>query len=195
MIAITHTGNPGLEIGRMASGLGEAIASGVFKAALHQEAVLRRTIMSERSSSPSSVRTGQLARSYRTRFLARGENEATAGVMSSLEYAAVQNYGGVIRPRVREHLAIPLKRPPVGKWPRDFAKGELFAIRSRKGNLILAKTKGRAKGIEPIFVLKKSVRLSPKGHLERARDAAAAQVQRIMSDAVGDSLEASVGVT
>jgi len=69
--------------------------------------------------------------------------------------------GKRIRPKSKKYLAIPLSRLTYGRWPRDFQKGELFPIKTRNGNLILAMAKGKGKRrrILPMFVLKRSVKI------------------------------------
>jgi hypothetical protein len=47
---------------------------------------------------------------------------------------------------------------------------DLFPVRSRKGNLLLVKRKGK-RGIDPQFVLKRSVSVPPHPYVQPAVDA------------------------
>jgi hypothetical protein len=92
-------------------------------------------------------------------------------VVGATHYAARhKQFGGVISApgkgagsfRARM-LAIPLPNCPRGKRsPRDWAPGELFRIKGKKGPL-LARTKGKGKNkaLEIIFALRKSVEQRP----------------------------------
>jgi hypothetical protein len=115
------------------------------------------------------------------------------GVLSSLEYARIQDQGGTVFPRTVQYLAIPLRKLPVGKWPRDFAKGELRLIKSRAGNLILAKI-SKSGVIAPYFVLKKSVTIRGRNYLRAAADRAVAGISEIMAGHLDDATKVP-GVT
>lgn len=161
----------------IAAGLPDALRSGVLRAAQFATGHIRRTVYSL-----FSVRTGSLARSYKESFLGYTNNTASAGSFSDLEYAGIQERGGIVRPRTGKNLAIPLKRMAVGKWPRHFAKGELVFIKSRRGNKLLARVK-KGGGIEPMFVLKPQVQLHGRKYLDAARDAATPDIEAALFDA------------
>ena len=162
------------EIAQRASGaVQDALEKGVLRAALEQEAVLRRVISDEFPSG----RTGQLRRSFKARMLLKKKGKVSAGVFSSLVYAGIQDRGGVIKAK-RKFLAIPLKRLPVGKWPRHFS--DLFFIRSKKGNAILARQKGD--GIEPVFVLKRRVTLRGRDYIDKAKKKAEPAIREILEE-------------
>lgn len=113
--------------------------------------------------------------------------EHKAAVVSDSPYAAIQDHGGTILPRVAKNLAIPLPGAgvPKGKWPRDFPKGELTLITSRAGNKLLARV-GKNR-IKPVFVLKPSVTLHPTDYLKRAA--------RISAPLVADVVENFITLT
>ena len=116
------------------------------------------------------VRTGALARSFRERVdVARGHVAIAAE--SDLIYARIQDQGGTIGPGPRR-LAIPIKRLPVGKWPRHFPRGELFTLshgkRSRPTEEGLFRKRGKRGKLELVYWLKPTVRIEPKHYLAKA---------------------------
>lgn len=141
-----------------------------------------------------SHRTGELARSWRPMFLRVSRSELTTAALSDLVYAAIQNDGGTIVPRTRKYLAIPLVDLPVGKWPRDFGRGELsfVPLKSGDGGLLVRAAKGKArqgKIGEAIFLLKKSVTLKGRHYIEKAAAIAEPRIQEHMAQAAAKSLE------
>lgn len=182
MIQATITNPPGIVLRSFAASTPAVLRAGLLEAGHHQEAVLRSLIF---EVFPRG-RTGQLARSYRARFLSKSGQVISVGVLSSLEYASIHDRGGTIAPRTVQYLAVPLRRLPVGKWPRDFAKGELRLIKSRAGNLILAKVSKSGK-IAPYFVLKKTVSIRGRNYLRAAADRAAPMLDAIMQRHVDEA--------
>ena len=59
-------------------------------------------------------------------------------VGTNLEYAAIQDRGGVIIPKTGRALAIPAtpKMRRAAKWPRDFARGDLRFVPLKRGTLV-----------------------------------------------------------
>lgn len=131
-------------------------------------------------------RTGGLARSFREVFLGRDADGAvSAAVTSDLVYARIQDEGGTITPKTVKNLAVPLKRLPVGKWPRHYGKDELTLIRSKRGNMILAKvtkTKGGKDRIDPHFVLVKRVTIKGRGYIAIAAARARPGIEEILEE-------------
>ena len=86
--------------------------------------------------------------------------------------AAVHERGATIRPKKAQYLTIPL--PPaldsrgVPILPRARDWQDTFIIRSKKGNLLIVRKKGD--GIEPLYVLKKSVVIPKRLGFEEAFD-------------------------
>lgn len=162
--------------------LGDVIGDGVFRAALYTAGVIRKTVYSV-----FRVRTGSLARSFNATFIGKRDGGFSAGVYSDLVYAGVQEVGGTIYPK-RKYLAIPLPSAniPIGKWPRHFT--DLFLIKSKAGNLILAQKGGKGK-IRPMFVLKQQVYVPPKGYIEQSAEEAGPEIERIISQAVAQRLK------
>lgn len=109
-----------------------------------------------------SVRSGALNRSIRDSVRVSGSTVNTLrGQIGSIFYGRIHEYGGVIKPKKAKYLTIPLpaaltsngtpKKPTARDWDRT------FVITSKKGNLLIVRKQGR--GIVPLYVLKKSVRI------------------------------------
>jgi hypothetical protein len=103
--------------------------------------------------------TGALARSVQTRWLVEPGSGtlSTAVAGSKLVYAEIQDQGGEIRPRLGKYLSIPVDLPPSmrGKYPRDWPRGALILMRSKRGNpLLVEKQSMRIR-----YVLRRRVRL------------------------------------
>lgn len=139
--------------------------------------------------------TGQLPRSFEGRFVGEFGGGWTAAAESDLAYARIQDEGGIILPRTRKNLAVPIRSAnlPVGKWPRHFPTSGASALHyiARKGKrALLAQIvgKGDKKKIKPIFVLMPFVRLSwddPKrGYVGRGGDAAMPGIEQILAEAM-----------
>lgn len=167
----------GLWLSALAGQLDVKAAELVLRAAEHVVGEIRAVV----SEKFPEGRTGKLGRSFRATFLGRDGGAVSAAATSDLVYARIQDEGGVIRPSSVKYLAIPLKRLPVGKWPRHFGKGELVLVKSRSGGAVLAKVSKRGK-VDPVFALKKSVRIPGKRYLDAAAERAAPGVEEIMAE-------------
>lgn len=184
-IEIRDTAKPALK--DIKKSLAKVMSSGVFAAAQLTVGIIRREIM--RLLKPG---TGGLARSFKETLIDKSSGGASAGAFSDLVYARIQDEGGIIRPKFRKNLAIPLKsaRVPLGKWPRDFPPGELTFIKSKKGNSLLARvSKGK---IEPVFVLKPSVTIKGVGYIESARRKAEPKIVKLLDGKVSVSVKKAV---
>lgn len=168
------------------TGLGIAIDKQVvvalLQAAVHAEGELKQSI----SELFSEGGTGALSRAPKAMLLEVDGTIKSAGAFLDLVYAGVQDLGGVIKPRNAKNLAIPLssEAKTPGKWPRTWAQGRLFPIKSRKGNRLLME-RLRGGKIKPHFLLKRSVRIKGKGYVERARRAAESAIAEILGDGIG----------
>ena len=73
------------------------------------------------------------------------------------------HFGGVIRPKERKYLAIPIDRSVKGTYPREYP-GDLVLLRRKddgpNGRAYLAKPMKRK--IKPLWVLKRSVNQRPR---------------------------------
>jgi hypothetical protein len=162
-----------------ADGMPEALRKGSLAAA--QVATREIKLAVHETVEGRGVVTGNLARSFKTTFLGQTGKDVKAGSPSSLVYAGIQNYGGTIYPRTAKALAVPLRPLPVGKWPRDFPKGELSFI-PRKGRPPLLAKVSKNK-VEPYFLLKKSVTIRPKNYIEKAWTAGEQEILGIIAEA------------
>lgn len=188
----------GLVLSMLSGRIEAQTADLVLRAAQHAEGEIRAVIY---ETFPEG-RTGALARSFRATFLGRDADGVTsAAVSSDLVYARIQDEGGTIRPKTTQRLAVPLKRLPVGKWPRHYGKDELTLIRSKRGNSILAKvtkTKGGKDKIDPHFVLVRQVTIKGRGYVAIAEARARPGVEEIMAEGLQklvDSVAGSGGET
>ena len=78
-------------------------------------------------------------------------------VGTNLKYARIQDLGGTIRPVRVKFLTIPIKGVRGGARTHS----NTFLMKSKRGNLLIVKPIGK-KGIKPLFVLKKSVKIKSK---------------------------------
>jgi hypothetical protein len=111
-------------------------------------------------------RTGDLVRSYR-HYWKTGDLSGWYG--SSSKYSKKVEEGGEIRPKNAKFLTIPIHKDAKygvggGKRAGDFK--DLFFIQSLKGQPMLVRDKG-LKGFEPIFLLRRMVKLDPRPTIER----------------------------
>lgn len=143
------------------------------------------------------VRTGRLRNSIRGDVTQSGDHLAvrlSAGGVGGrdLAYAAAQEEGATIRPRRGRYLAIPLPGAltPAGALRARFAVpgglravASLFAVRSKRGNLLLVERKGQE--ILPMFVLHRGpIRISPTRFLSRALEDARDELPEALREAV-----------
>lgn len=155
-------------------GVQEELPKALVDSAAEWETTLKKRMrpFSKRNSASQKIRSGALRSSIR--FKRKGKRLKTQVRMFSagVPYAQIQEKGGVIRGR--PFLSIPLSstlgstgfvknefrtKRSGGRWVT--ARGEpTFVFRSKKGNLIVATSKGGK--LTPLRVLKKSVRLKPR---------------------------------
>lgn len=186
-------GDIGLVLRTLSGKIADDTAGLVLRAAQHAEGEVRAVIY---ETFPEG-RTGALARSFRATFLGRDADGVTAAAVSSdLVYARIQDEGGTITPKTTKYLAVPLKRLPVGKWPRHFGKDELTLIRSKRGNSILAKvtkTRGGREKIDPHFVLVPRVTIRGRGYVALAAERARPGIEEIMAEGLQRSVDDAAG--
>ena len=98
---------------------------------------------------------------------------------NNTEYAAMREFGGVIKPVNAKALAIPIHKKAKGVSPREFS--DLFMIKKPGKDPLLARKKG--KGIEIMYVLKKRVYQKAanngKGFIRPGVDAAKRRVKAL----------------
>lgn len=116
------------------------------------------------------------------RILVDKADEITAGALSDRVYARIQDEGGTITPKKRKNLAIPLNRSARPRWPRDWPKGELTLIRSKRGNMLLVSRSPNGKSIHPEYLLRPSVTIKGRGYIAAAKKKAEPVVQQLIDD-------------
>lgn len=113
-----------------------------------------------------------------------------------IEGPAIHEFGGTIRPRRSQYLAIPLppaldsRGLPLRISPREWPN--TFVLKSRKGNLLIVRR--TANGIEPLYVLKRSVKIPPRLGLEDVLNQAVDPFQNKLFNAITRALSLE-GVT
>lgn len=118
------------------------------------------------------IRTRTLSRSIHEEITMQNEERAEGQVGTNLEYAAIHEYGGVIKPKTSRHLAI-----PVGIYtgsPRSH--GDLKLRKTANGNLVMVDGGGAVQ-----YVLKKSVEIPARPFMRPAFDEKKNEVQETMA--------------
>lgn len=122
----------------------------------------------------SGRRTGALRRSITHSVkLLRGQYQLEVGTKGS-PYARILEKGGTIHAKGKL-LTIPLKGTKGTARQQEGA----FFVTSKKGNLLLARKKGK-KGIKPLFVLKEKVRIPAKRWLSKSFGDRKGKLDRMM---------------
>lgn len=127
--------------------------------------------------------TGNLARSLHSEVTESSDTYAEVATGTDLEYAAIHEFGGTIRPKNAEALAVPLT-PEAKKYasPREFPR-KLHVQVSEDGKAFLAGARGK-----PYYILLKSVTIPARPYLRPAIDENETKivnaVQRILKKAV-----------
>jgi hypothetical protein len=132
-------------------------------------------IMRNLGGSILNTRTAHLKRNVGYKAV---ESEGTHGIVigtgpdvgkREVKYASIHEHGGTIRPKRVKNLTIPLgsTKGTVAMHPEALSpKGRLNVMKTRTGKLIIfART---ARGIKPLFLLKKEVRIPPRYWLSRS---------------------------
>lgn len=111
--------------------------------------------------------TGRLKNSITVRGYA---SDGTWGVIArtnNIEYARIHQYGGWIRPRVAQALAIPLTQQAARYSPKTWPEsmGKLFPVK-KNGNYTLCISKGkRSPIVEAQYVLKHAIYIPARPYL------------------------------
>lgn len=172
MISFTANATDPKMIGKYADGLNEEIAKGVLKAATIGGGAIQVAV-----TELARHQTGQLARSFLpAAFIQRSGGEISAGAISDLPYAAVQDRGGTIKAK-RQWLAIPVTPEAKKRWPRDWGAGALaFAMTLGGQPLLLEPDTGRVH-----YLLRRQVKLDGLRYMdvatERSREPIKAAIQ------------------
>jgi hypothetical protein len=166
----------------------KAVSLALLRCAQHAEGEIKRT--AQKTFKPG---TGNLMRSFKAQMLQETGDNLSAGAVSDLVYAGIQNEGGTIRSSrgPGKFLAIPLANRdiPLGKWPRDYPKGALHVgiapIPYRLG-LVLMDANGRV-----MFNLARKVKLEATHYIETAQEASSKEWPRIFNERLAELADAS----
>jgi phage gpG-like protein len=175
---------------------GEAVWRKFQQAQPRMSAAINRSLRLAVAWVTRDAKLGAPVRSGRLRASIRGRVEQHFGsqvgiVGSNVVYARIQELGGPIRAKHAKYLTIPLDaartpsgvaRAPARSWPNT------FVIQGRGGHLIIMQRHGR--GIRPLFVLKRSVRLEPNPYFRPALEKNRASIREQFGRDVKLALEA-----
>tara|TARA_Y100000593_G_scaffold86609_1_gene165651 strand:- start:2893 stop:3483 length:591 start_codon:yes stop_codon:yes gene_type:complete len=166
----------------------KAISIALLRCAQHAEGEIKR--VAQKTFKPG---TGNLMRSFKAQMLDKKGSTLSAGALSDLVYAGIQNEGGTIRSSrgPNKYLAIPMPNRdiPLGKWPRDYPRGALHVgiapIPYRLG-LVLMDSTGQV-----MFNLAKEVKLKPKKYIEEAQEKSSKEWPRIFNERLAELADAA----
>jgi hypothetical protein len=116
-----------------------------------------------------STRSGGLRR-FGRKIKAGGDIGETG---PQVPYGEIQEKGGTIKPKAKQWLTIPLDAaltPSGVKKKSAFEFADAFFLRTKGGSTLLVQRQGR--GIQPLFLLVRSVTLPPRPYLEPALETA-----------------------
>lgn len=172
-------------------------AADAYRVGTKAVAYATRTFRRAEDTTPTAtaVRTAKLWRSY-THEVAQSATgvDLSVGVFGAtvergvLQYAAIHEYGGTIRPTNAKYLTLPL---PAVKTKAGVVRGgaraftETFVAKSKRGNLILFQRQG--KEIVPLFLLTKGPIKIP------ARPSLAPTTERVVIPEMERAISASFG--
>lgn len=126
------------------------------------------------------VRTAQLWRSIAMKGKTVGSiNSVTVGSgvagRKAPPYARIHEKGGTIKPKTAKALTIPL--PGIKGVAANYP--DAFIIKSKAGNTLLVESKGK-KGLRPLFVLKKSVKIPARHWLSQSKNEMKPELIKLM---------------
>jgi|GEM_PF-1881729 len=118
------------------------------------------------------IKTRTLIRSIHEEIISQSGDRAEGQIGTNLEYAAIHEFGGVVKPKTSKYLAI-----PVGSYtgsPRTHA--DLKLRKTVKGNLVMVDASGKVQ-----YVLKKSVEIPARPYMRPAFDEKQGKAQETMA--------------
>jgi len=160
----------------------KAIARGILRATEQTAGEIKRTVKEK-----FNTRTGGLS-AFKSTVGPRGD-KFVGVAYNDISYAGIQNWGGIITPKNRKFLAVPISakaKATVGKGPRDWPDGVLKFIKGRNGHPSrLVEIIGKKNPHVVLhFLLLKSVKIVGKHYLEEASAKVGPQVREILGDEV-----------
>lgn len=151
----------------------------VLEVALELEGRLKTSAQKRLAKDP----TGTLLRSIRT--VDQSVEQKTVG--TDVEYGRIQDLGGVVRPVRGKYLAIPVEQPKSlrGKWPRDYADGELSPrFPAGKDPVLIHEPTGRLE-----FSLKPKVKITATRWFSDPVDEMPTWAGEVVVDVIGDAVQ------
>lgn len=134
---------------------------------------------------------GALARSFLpATFLERKPGLVSAGALSDLIYARIQDEGGTITPKTVKLLAVPISNVAKTKWPRDWPADALQFVKTGRGKMLLIDAK--SKNLVVHYVLQSKVVIRGRHYLDDAEARAQPKIEAIFHDLFGESITAIV---
>jgi hypothetical protein len=162
----------------------EAISVALLRCAQHAEGEIKRT--AQRVFKPG---TGNLMRSFKAVMLAKEGDILSAGAVSDLVYAGIQNDGGeIVSSRgPSKYLAYPVVELPVGQWARDTPGLHVgIAPPPSKLGLVLMDASNKV-----IFNLAKKVTITGKKYIESAQEDSSKEWPRIFNERLAELADES----
>lgn len=104
--------------------------------------------------------------------------------------AGIHEYGCNISAKRAEYLTVPIHPDAAGRKASSFP--DLFAIKSKKGNLLLVKKEG--KDITPYYWLTKSVKIPERSFLRTGHDENADRILKQTERALGQVLAGKMSI-
>ena len=148
-------------------GLNDRVEDELFKTAAEAEESARQF-----AATRLKVRRGFLVSSIRGEVVDRGGSlsvELTAG-NNRVPYAAIQEFGGIIRPKRAQFLTIPLLERLRGVKARSFRPSKTFVLET--GNKLFIVERTDSGDLIFLWRLVKSVRIKGKRYMRDAMDKA-----------------------
>jgi len=180
------------DLDKISEEISEGLSRDTLLAAEHVAGEIRREIHARFRG-----KTGTLGGSFNAVLLKPKGGKIRAGALSDLIYARIQDEGGTIKPKTRQNLSIPLspEAKTVGKWPRHFARGRLFFMKSKRGNKLLAESVGRGKRARLVlhYLLRPTVQIDGKRYLDAAQKGSREEVAAIFGRRVQASIDRAEG--
>ena len=175
----------------------KAVSVALLRCAQHAEGEIKRT--AQKTFNPG---TGNLMRSFTAQMLAKKGDTLSAGAVSNLVYAEIQNDGGTIRSSrgPGKNLAVPAKgrfKPPA-PWPSDFNDDAFSFIPSKKpgitGILVEKLAKGQTgkfgKGLGRwMYTLMPEVTIKSTRYIERAKEKSSKEWPRVFNERLAELVD------
>ena len=170
------------ELSRIFQGLGDALmVSYLVNVALAcGNAVVREAISN--IVGEGLIKARDLSRSVHAALSAASETQARVDAVTNLVYAAIHEFGGVIRPNKGKYLAI-----PVGTYQGSPTAHTDLSFRGKGDTLVMVDGAGNVQ-----YVLKTSVVIPARPYLRPAVDENGYAIEEEMAGAFRDQIEAVI---